>query len=223
MTIVGGLSPFAIAWSNGNTTEDLSALAPGTYSVTVTDNASQVASDVITIGSNPIYPDPIVGPITGATSAQAWMVFSYSVPSTSGSSFTWSAVNGTITGAASNASSILWNAGPNGKVYVQETDANGCSAYDSLAINILFVGVKETHENSILIYPNPTEGLLNINLLGSFQGPMMQIFDLSGQVVLTQRLGAINNRLDVSALTTGIYLITLSTETGTVTDRIVVR
>ncbi len=37
LTVAGGTGPFTFAWSNGTTSEDLNALAPGTYAVLVTD------------------------------------------------------------------------------------------------------------------------------------------------------------------------------------------
>jgi len=38
LTVAGGSSPYQYNWSTGNTTEDIGNLAPGIYSVTVTDN-----------------------------------------------------------------------------------------------------------------------------------------------------------------------------------------
>lgn len=37
LTITGGLPPFTVSWSNGSTEQDISQLATGTYTVTVTD------------------------------------------------------------------------------------------------------------------------------------------------------------------------------------------
>ncbi|MBT3210363.1 MAG: hypothetical protein HN704_11960 [Bacteroidetes bacterium] len=44
LTITNGVSPFTFLWSNGATTEDISNLPPGTYSVSVTDNNGCIAT-----------------------------------------------------------------------------------------------------------------------------------------------------------------------------------
>ena len=50
LTIVGGASPFTYVWSNGATTQNLSSLNAGTYSVTVTDANSNVTTNSIIVG-----------------------------------------------------------------------------------------------------------------------------------------------------------------------------
>ncbi|RME00077.1 MAG: hypothetical protein D6816_14135, partial [Bacteroidetes bacterium] len=44
-----GTSPYSYAWSNGGTTASISGLAPGTYNVTVTDNAGCTATGSFTV------------------------------------------------------------------------------------------------------------------------------------------------------------------------------
>ena len=49
ITASGGAGGYTYAWSNGETTDDLSNLLGGTYSITVTDGANCTASSVINL------------------------------------------------------------------------------------------------------------------------------------------------------------------------------
>lgn len=49
LTISGGLAPYSILWSNGETTEDITDLSAGEYSVTVTDSLEQSVTATATI------------------------------------------------------------------------------------------------------------------------------------------------------------------------------
>lgn len=52
LTVSNGTAPFIFAWSNGATTEDLTNVAAGTYSVTVTSAVSGTATGSATVGTN---------------------------------------------------------------------------------------------------------------------------------------------------------------------------
>lgn len=207
LTIIGGVAPFTISWSNGASTEDLFGLAAGAYTVTVTDSFGQVEVLTDSVGSNPMYPNPVAGPITGSASVQSWISYTYTVPLSNGSSFLWAAEGGSVNNTASNAASILWNAGPSGTLYVTETDANGCVGQDSLAVTIIYLGVNEAHENTIQVYPNPSNGFLTINLPEAFNTAQLSVFTLGGQMVQQQRIQGLNTLISLNGVARGTYIM----------------
>ncbi|MEZ4721402.1 MAG: T9SS type A sorting domain-containing protein [Flavobacteriales bacterium] len=215
LTISGGVLPYSILWNTGDTIEDLTGLASGTYTVTVSDSgAVQTLTESISVSSNPIHPDPTVGPITGAISVESFEEFSYSVPSTQGSAFLWSSKGGEVTASASNASSILWHAGPDGVVRVQETDINGCVGMDSLEVNILFVGIYETPTKGVTIYPNPTSGILVVTLPFIDEQTFIKVVDQLGRTISDTRALGLTNEIDLRQCHPGIYTISIASTNG---------
>ena len=58
ITVTGGSAPYSFLWSNGATTEDISAVVPGTYTVTITDINGCVTSGTYTVSYNIGITDP---------------------------------------------------------------------------------------------------------------------------------------------------------------------
>jgi gliding motility-associated-like protein len=54
VTVSGGVAPYAYSWSGGQTTEDLSAISQGTYSLTVTGaNGCTASASIVVSNTNP--------------------------------------------------------------------------------------------------------------------------------------------------------------------------
>jgi hypothetical protein len=71
----------------------------------------------------------------------------------------------------------------------------------------------------IKVYPNPTSGLLNIDVPGSVQPKRYQVVDIGGKEVF--RTDAIDNTLNLSALSQGTYFLRIFGEKDFATYQII--
>jgi alpha-glucosidase (family GH31 glycosyl hydrolase) len=70
------------------------------------------------------------------------------------------------------------------------------------------LSVDEPPEAQVAIYPNPSEDMLNISIFeNGVQNATIELFDISGKLLLSEALTGHQNNLDISALEAGIYQI----------------
>ena len=142
--------------------------------------------------------------ITGALNSFNNMIVDYSYPNTSGSTYEWTISFGDITnGEGTSEIEVVWWGETEGQLCVVETNSEGCSG-DIACINVTITnGISEADLAQILIYPNPTSDILNVELNGS---NLISVYDLTGRVVI-QTFIREKGMIDVSGLQRGTYLI----------------
>ncbi len=92
--------------------------------------------------------------------------------------------------------------------YFQCTDVTAC---DSLAAGS--IGLEEAEAFAGMeLYPNPTNGIIQLNNLP--EGCSYGLYNLSGQTVKSGNFTKTTERLDLSVLPTGIYLLELKESNG---------
>ena len=69
----------------------------------------------------------------------------------------------------------------------------------------------DSKELKFSVYPNPVTTVLNIEL-SQFMPGEIQLMNLQGEVVLQQTIQSTNEILDLSYLTSGMYLVIVKTE-----------
>ena len=129
ITVQGGTPPYSFLWSNGATSEDLSNLSPGDYSLTVTTNDGCKSTFSTTI--NPYQPleahlntNYLVLLCENSNNGQAYVITNYGLPPYT---YLWSSG---VTTPYNNNLSV-------GTHYVTVTDICGNSAVDSITVSFL--------------------------------------------------------------------------------------
>ena len=70
-----------------------------------------------------------------------------------------------------------------------------------------------TGSGTLVVYPNPTDGVLNVGLSHCGSRPEYRISNLMGQTLMTGNIIAETQRIDVSNLPQGMYFITIGDQT----------
>jgi enamine deaminase RidA (YjgF/YER057c/UK114 family) len=130
-SITGGVAPYTVSWDNGETTEDITNLAAGDYTITV-------------------------------------------------------------------------------------TDANGCVSMMTFTV-LATVGIENELDKQLLIFPNPTEGTVNIQLEGDYS---LTILDARGRLVHTSNQ-ADNATVDLTSFEAGVYFLSVQRGTDNAMRRII--
>lgn len=100
----------------------------------------------------------------------------------------------------------------NGAVFyrLKQVDYTGESSYSTI------VNVKTAMGQEISVYPNPNNGVLFID--GLTGAEKVQLFDMTGRLILEQNAQANHQSLNVETLNTGIYFLKVITNNGEVYD-----
>ena len=137
---------------------------------------------------------------------------------------TWSGTPGTvdITGKTtaemkSAAMVTLLNQNQTGTPWT--IDATKNDGYPILASSTLSSGSFVAENAKVLVYPTLVNDFVTVS--SSVQLVEAKLFSISGSVVKTQKLNSSANKIDMSGMVSGIYFLTVQTENGTSTHKII--
>ena len=105
-------------------------------------------------------------------------------------------------------------------------DPNNQGVYGNgtaFGIRLLFggAGVGENSLEGVSIYPNPSQGIVNVTN-GSNSVNTITVHDINGRVVLTKTASQATT-LDLSTAGAGVYTVTVSNENGSVVERVIIK
>lgn len=64
-------------------------------------------------------------------------------------------------------------------------------------------------QTNIVMFPNPTSGLVNINTTASFQNMWLSVTDITGKTVYTEKLSGNKEQIDLGNQANGLYFISV--------------
>jgi hypothetical protein len=181
-------------WNNNVTNG--TAISPntsGTYSVTGTDANGCVNSADVSIVVNNL---PVVD--LGADITKCDYEAPITLNAGSHTSYLWN----------NNLTSATLSVTTSGTYSVTVSNAAGCVSTDEIVVNLQdCAGIEET-QIFANIYPNPTSGLVNINLSMTLSNANIQLIDLQGKILFANpEFNGQNLMLDLNNFSNGMYLL----------------
>lgn len=192
-------------WSPGtglNSVSGSSVVATPSSTTTYTvegSNSCGTSSESLTINVSPSPSAPIISQSGN----------DLSVTLQSGESVEWM-LNGNVVGTSSTITMI-----ENGQYTAIITNEFGCSASTSGNFEMDTTGLNENDlSNQLVIYPNPSNGIVNLKVEGFDSEISLTVVDAIGRVVVTSGVVENNSKIDLSQFETGIYTFILVTDNG---------
>ena len=190
ITPAGGSTPYTFSWSNGPSSEDLTGLTAGDYTVTMTDQQGCVISEIITVVDADEAVITLVSLIDEECNTDNGSIDIDVVGGTGSFGYTWS--NGLSTQDLSNLSS--------GTYIIDVIDGNGCTASDSYVI------VNDVSNCSAFCFIEVEENTIINEICGNANGSIdVNILNAVATVSFSWSNGATTE--DLTGLTAGSYTL----------------
>jgi len=200
-TLDAGNTGLDFLWSDSSTTQMITVSASGMYSVTVTDTTTGCAGmDTISVT---IHTPPTVSfTSTVDTVCVDDASFVLSGGSPAGGMYSGTGVSGGNFNPATGAGSYT--------ITYTYTDANSCTDMATHLIVVdACVGFDELALAGVRLFPNPTNGLLNIET-GSNETVLVEVLNALGEVIAKEQLSNGLTKLDLSTRSNGLYFVKIS-------------
>ncbi|MCB9256508.1 MAG: T9SS type A sorting domain-containing protein [Chitinophagales bacterium] len=217
VTVTGGQGILTYAWTNTTQiTEDISDLAPGSYTLTVTDanNCTGSSAPIVVDAATAITTTISSTPESTSGSADG----TATVIATGGAGnfdYLWDDSNGQTSSTAVNLST--------GNYTVEVTDDNGCLVTDAIFVD-LANGISELGLSALSLYPNPASK----NVVLSFTTDVNEEYQIKfystiGKLIFSDKAevsGSFSKSYDLSDLAAGVYLVEISNENAKLVQKL---
>jgi uncharacterized delta-60 repeat protein len=202
LSVNGGMPPYSYSWSNGANTKDIIDIPAGNYKVIVTDFFGCKDSIGNILITQPA--DLQISETHTNLSCQADSKGSIGTNLTGGTlpyKYQWN--NSQTTKDLNNLNAGLYQ--------LTVSDSNGCVKTISVAIA---PAPASCLEKEIIVYPNPTEGILKIRFKGYREIVRIRIYDALARKIKEQSITVTNpwiEEIHTQYISAGIYFLVIET------------
>ncbi len=214
----GGIAPYTYVWTPGNQTGNSITVSPTnttTYTVIATDANNCSGSATTTVNVTPI-------PVTVVTPAIVSICIGQSTVLTAsgGTSYVWS------TGGTNATETVSPTATTTYSVIAFNGSCMGNTATASVTVSPCLSINEEDVENLVVLYPNPSSGLINIEI-GTLKSNnfKVHVFNSIGEIVQVISLNDFSNNrytVDLNSKANGLYYFTFQYENEVFTKKVAV-
>jgi PKD repeat protein len=214
ITVDAGNPGSTYLYSTGATTRTHSLIPAGMYTVQVTNAQGCIGRDTINVT---VIPKPVVSSLSTKRSGAS---FSFGSNAQHVGTYQWSFGDNTTSGLDSPSHTYT----ANGSYTVRLIVFNSCgsdTATMNVAIEGLSTGTLSIASGMFRIYPNPASSSVTIDNKSTFTMQSVTVINSVGTVVL--RRDGIDPKqqiLDISSLASGIYLIRVQTDGGSIQQKL---
>lgn len=196
-----------------------------TYYVSVSANGCSSARTAVVATINPI--PTVTNPGNKTVCAGSPLAAISFSGSSSSSSYTWTNTNTAIGLAASgsgNISSFTPSTPGTATIAVTPT-LNGCTGTAaSFTITVEnCAGIEDPELKLVIIYPNPTSGLLTVNNIPTNKLTNVELFDAAGRLVLSSKISGSSMNFDLSNYASGTYNLIFTGPTSKLVKRLEIK
>ena len=208
VVVSNGVPGLTYSWNDylGQTLDTASNLPSGMYTVIVTDANGCMATDSIFISESPEI--IITGTTTDDNGTGTGTIDITVAGGMSPYTYSWS--NSETTEDLSGLASGIYT--------VTVTDANGCMVSMQFEVKSS-AGINNLNAIGFTIYPNPSEGLVNIKGAGDYE---YVIYDASGRIIV-QSIENGNAEIDLTSVQSGMYILKVQKDNVNYLERLMIK
>lgn len=195
------------SWSNGGNNSIITVSNPGLYWVEVDDKGCK-SKDTVIVTANPLSE-------TDYTFITSYLTFAVTQNNSIGDVHAWDFGDGNTSSLKMPTHTYSAAGVYNVKYSVSNICDTSSITEEVVAINVGLTKVNST--NNILIYPNPADDIVNVNLLDLPNGSVnMSIIDLKGSIVFENNFNIISKNqlesINLNSLSSGVYILKVLSE-----------